>query len=169
MSWNFQTREQGAFMLRENCSHPGFPFLLCVVICTPMVASGCGKDQGPRRYHVSGTIQLDGTPVLAGSVVFSPDTDKGNSGPQGTARIVDGHFDTAHRGRGTVGGPHRIHVIATNSDRPEDAELAGPLAEYTFEVDLPRETSVHNLEIPKPTPARKESENSRAAQRKGID
>ena len=156
-------------MFRNDSSLSGLRFLLCVAFCTPMGIAGCGKDQGPQRYHVSGTIHLDGTPVPAGSVVFSPDTQKGNSGPQGTARIVDGHFDTAKQGRGTVGGPYLVHVIATNSDRPEDAEIAGPLAEHTFEVDLPQETSIQNLEIPKPKRTPNASETSRRTQRKTAD
>ena len=50
---------------------------------------GCG-DGGLKRYRVSGDVSFQGKPVPAGSIIFTPDTAKGNAGPQGTANIIDG-------------------------------------------------------------------------------
>ncbi|MCR9119920.1 MAG: hypothetical protein NXI22_23535, partial [bacterium] len=66
--------------------------------------TGCGES-GPVRYQVSGKVQFQGKPVPAGSVIFTPDTAQGNSGPQGVAEIVDGAYRTSGGGLGTVGGP----------------------------------------------------------------
>lgn len=117
------------------------------VLLLPLVL-GCQQDDGPKRYDVSGSVKYNGEPVPGGAIVFTPDSQKGNRGPQGTARIVDGHYDTARDGRGTVGGPHHVHVIATESTTTEAAELQGPLAEHTFEIDLPQDETTHDLDIP---------------------
>jgi len=120
--------------------------LLCLLALGTL--AGCGRDEGPVRYDVSGTITFKNAPVPSGSIVFTPDTSQGNSGPQGTARIINGRYDTASGGRGTVGGPHMVHIIATAHERPEDAELIGPLAEYTFAFELPQQTTKKDIEIP---------------------
>jgi len=109
---------------------------------------GCQKQEGPVRYEISGTVTYDGAPVPGGSIVFTPDSQKGNNGPQGTARIVDGRYDTANYGRGTVGGPHHVHVIATDATTTQEAELTGPLAEHTFEIDIPLDETTQDLDIP---------------------
>ncbi|MEW4565503.1 hypothetical protein AB1K70_23450 [Bremerella sp. JC770] len=112
------------------------------------LATGCQKQDGPVRYEISGTVTYEGAPVPGGSIVFTPDSKKGNNGPQGTARIVDGRYDTANYGRGTVGGPHQVHVIATDATTTEAAELTGPLAEHTFQIDIPLDETTQDLDIP---------------------
>ena len=110
--------------------------------------AGCSGNDGPKRFDVSGTVTFDNKPAPAGSIIFTPDKSKGNSGPQGTAKIINGHYDTAQQGRGIVGGPHEVLIIVTNGDdRSEDAELNGPLSEYTEQFDFPKETSEHNFTI----------------------
>ena len=47
---------------------------------------------------------------MAGRVIFEPDTTQGNSGPGGYANIRDGYYETL-RGKGAVGGPHRVRVM----------------------------------------------------------
>ncbi len=109
--------------------------------------AGCGEG-GPVRYQVSGKVRFQGKLVPAGSVVFTPDSSHGNSGPQGVAEIVNGSYSTTS-GVGTVGGPHTVLVIATDANQPaQDAETNGPLANYTFELDLPKEPFEHDIEIP---------------------
>ncbi|MBA2114162.1 hypothetical protein [Bremerella alba] len=131
----------------QNTSYPLQALSLAVALS--LLACGCQKEEGPTRYQVSGTVTFDGDPVPGGSIVFTPDSQKGNTGPQGTARIVEGHYDTAMEGRGTVGGPHHVHVIATEATTTQEAELLGPLAEHTFELDLPLDAATEDLEIPK--------------------
>lgn len=126
-------------------------FSFCCLSLTLLLlalAVGCQKQDGPPRYDISGSVTFRGAPVPSGSVVFTPDSKKGNSGPQGTAKIIDGHYDTSRNGRGTVGGPHQVHVIATEAMSAEDAELQGPLAEHTFDLDLPQDETTQDLEIP---------------------
>jgi hypothetical protein len=113
-----------------------------------LFAVGCG-DSGPRRYDLSGTVTFDGKPIPAGSIVFQPDTTAGNSGPQGTAEIRDGKYDTAQGGKGVVGGPHVVRVrgldrAATSEDDPVQ-EL---FPEYELKQDLPKESGTVDIQVP---------------------
>jgi len=126
------------------------PLLLFpLFVLSLLLTVGCQKEDGPTRYDISGKVTLNGEPVPGGSIVFTPDSQKGNGGPQGTAKIVDGRYDTADNGRGTVGGPHHVHVIATDSATGQASETEAPLAEHTFEIDIPKDSAEHDLEIPK--------------------
>ena len=42
------------------------------------VCLGCGKDGGPARYAVEGTVTFDGKPLAEGEIIFVPSP----SGPQ---------------------------------------------------------------------------------------
>ena len=113
-----------------------------VVLAAGLIA-GC-SDDGPQRYRVSGSVTLDGKPIPYGEVLFTPDAAQKNSGPQGIAPIKDGKFDTAwDGGKGIAGGPTVIRVNG----------MTGPngktLCEYEFQVDLPREDSTRDIDVPK--------------------
>lgn len=75
---------------------------------------GCSSEEGPARYHVSGTVTHRGQPVPVGVIQFMPDSSQGNSGPPGFADIKDGKFDTKLSGKGAIGGPHLVMVDAFN-------------------------------------------------------
>lgn len=120
--------------------------ILAVFFAFVFFANGCGS-RGPETYHVSGTVTLEGKPVPAGSVLFEPDQSKGNKGPAGFAKIKDGKFDTRAGGRGTVGGPHVVKIMALDGVPAEEMPEGTPLApEYTTQVDLPKKEG-HQLEF----------------------
>lgn len=111
-----------------------------------------GCDQGPQRYDVSGTITHDGEPIPRGSLEFLPDTSKGNSGPAGHAQIIDGKFNTAETGQGTIGGPHRVTVTAFDGNAQPELDLPNgdPLFyDYSEEIDLPLEDTTIEIKVPK--------------------
>ena len=115
-----------------------------------LVLTGCG-DSGPPRYHLSGTITHGGQPIPAGSITFMPDTTKGNSGPAVSVDIVDGRFDTKVKGKGHVGGPHVVKVIALDKAADGDDEFGGSFPmfpPYEMNVDLPAEDGTRDLEVP---------------------
>jgi hypothetical protein len=106
--------------------------------------AGCSKSpEAPVRYHVSGTVTLDGQPIPYGEVLFTPDAAKKNSGPQGIAPIKDAKYDTAVGGRGVAGGPTIVRVNG----------MTGPggktLCEYEMLIDLPRADSPLDIAVPK--------------------
>src|SRR5580704_14083536 len=75
-----------------------------------LVVFGCGKS-GPKLYDVSGKVTFMNKPVPAGWVVFTPDSTKGNDGPQGRAQIRDGSYNTSgENGQGTTGGPMTVQI-----------------------------------------------------------
>lgn len=113
-------------------------FLLFAIVFT-----GCLGERGPTRYRVSGKITFGGQAVPYGEVLFTPDSSKGNSGPQGIATIQDGKYDTAgSRAPGVAGGPTIVQVMALSDP---SGKL---LCEYQFGVDLPKADSTQDIEIP---------------------
>ncbi len=115
-----------------------------------LVLGGCSGSAGPPRYQLSGKITYDGKPVAFGWMVFSPE-----QGPGGSANIEDGRY-TMPEGSGAVGGPHSIEVVAFASkpgvpDNTPGVVSGGggtePLFMYTFEADLPKETTTWDIAI----------------------
>jgi hypothetical protein len=74
-------------------------------------AAGCGGD-APRLAPVQGRVLFHGEPLAGGTIVFTPDPDRGGSGPLASAEIgPDGHY-RLHTGDrdGAVPGWHRVTV-----------------------------------------------------------
>lgn len=106
------------------------------------LAGGCSGNAGPKTYRVSGAISFDGQPVPQGMIVFTPDLSQ-NDGVQGVAAIKDGRYDTqSSGGMGSVGGAMKVSVTGLTADEK-------PLCQFDFAVELPREDSVKDIEIPK--------------------
>jgi hypothetical protein len=112
-------------------------------------ALGCGQG-GPARYDVAGKVTFAGNPVPAGWVSFTADTTKGNSGPQGVARIRAGAYSTAAKdGKGAVGGPLVVRIEGFDGrgtdDSPDGRRLFAP---YEVTIELPRGAATQDLEVP---------------------
>jgi hypothetical protein len=110
--------------------------------------SGCGGSRGPERYEVSGKVTHGGQPIPAGEVVFEPDPDQGNTGPQSRAPITNGEYRTPP-GLGSVPGAVIIEVRGydgqAHPESPDGLELFRP---YQCKAELPREDSEHDLDVP---------------------
>lgn len=130
----------------------GFRVSVAVALAALFMFTGCGgRGDGPPRFDVSGTATFQGQPIPVGSIIFEPDASKGNSGPGGFARITDGKYDT-HReaGQGTVGGPHLVRITGTDG-KPSDEyapEGSALFPEYRTTVDLPKERTTHDFDVP---------------------
>lgn len=123
--------------------------------------SGCGwnSDTGPERFDVSGTVTFDGIPIPRGTIVFSPDQSKGNSGPQGAAEISDGKYDTSTKGKGLVGGAHIVTIrgfdkVDENAKPKMSSDgMATPqpplFPTYSTKKDIPKDKSSLDIEVPK--------------------
>lgn len=115
-----------------------------------LVCGGCGgASEGPARYQLTGAALFDGQPIPYGSILLEPDRSRGNQGPAGMADIRKGQFQM-REGRGHVGGPHLITILATNGKRPtnpdEDTTLFLP---YKISLTLPAEDSRHDFDVPR--------------------
>ncbi len=122
-----------------------------IMLCATI---GCSsRDDGPKRYRVSGEVLYDGKPLPAGKVFFAPDTAAGNSGPGGYTDIIDGHYDTNwDNAKGVVPGPQKVRVegfdgqsSAKNDFHPKGNML---FPNFTAEIDVPEEPLEHNFDIP---------------------
>lgn len=143
-------------------SFPKHPFMIRQGQLWPIAATlmlfatiGCSsRDDGPKRYRVSGDVIYDGKPLPAGKIFFSPDTGAGNSGPGGYTDIVDGKYDTNwDNSKGVVPGPHKVRVegfdgqsSAKNDFHPK-GNMLFPV--YSDEIDVPQEASEHSFDIPR--------------------
>lgn len=130
---------------------------LTALIACALAAAGCGGQEGPKRYHVSGQVTWQGNPVPAGTVTFTPDVRKGNSGPQGAAPIRNGRYDTRDAGgRGTTGGPQIVSVRGFDGSPPTETDPLGRqlFAEHQAEHDLPKENTTLDLAVPAAPPGR---------------
>ena len=124
-------------------------WLLAVCALAVIAASGC-QDEGPPRYHVSGTVTLKGEPVPIGSIIFQPDPTAGNSGPSGNATIQDGKFDTREAGVPTTGGSQIVTIEAFDGKvvNPEYAPYGTSLrVGYQEKHVLPEKDAVLDIEL----------------------
>lgn len=99
---------------------------------------GCGRDDGPPRYHLSGNISYEGEPIAHGWIVFSPE-----SGPGATANIEDGKYAT-REAFGTVGGVHTVEVVAFDAKAFKQGKAS---FSCKFKKDIPKETTSWDIEI----------------------
>ncbi len=140
---------------RSSDSHPFRSvqtWLPMLMLTAALLMAGCGGGDGPERYDLSGTVTFAGKPVPAGSIVFQPDTSKGNSGPQGVADIRDGKYDTSD-GKGLIGGPHIVRITGFDAVAASEDDVVHALfAEYGIQADLPRKSGTMDFEVPADAP-----------------
>src|SRR5262245_53632678 len=119
-----------------------------VAIAGLMCLSGCGgAPDGPMRYQIHGKVTAKGQPVKEGRIFFSPDTEKGNSGPGAMAFIRDGEYDTQD-GHGIVGGPHIVDILGWDEPTdPESDEEPVATVKQIFPVDLPDSGGNHDFTL----------------------
>ena len=72
-------------------------------------AVGCG-DSKPTLAPVHGRVFFHGTPLAGGAIVFTPDLEHGNRGPQACARIGNDGAYVLSTGTdlGAISGWHRV-------------------------------------------------------------
>jgi hypothetical protein len=92
-----------------------------------LMAVGCGQTEGPP-VAVSGRVLYRGVPIPSGTIVFTPDPQRGGHGPQAWAEIHDGqyHLQTGPE-NGAVPGWHRITVAPLPVAAPAGADPFPPL------------------------------------------
>ncbi|MCC6510173.1 MAG: hypothetical protein IT423_13790 [Pirellulaceae bacterium] len=90
-----------------------------------VASMGCGGSSD-RAIRVAGEVTYKGQPVPYGDIVFDPDLSAGGSGPQGTATITNGRFDTGDRGMGLAGGNYVVHITGFSSAPDVTSETNSP-------------------------------------------
>jgi hypothetical protein len=114
-----------------------------------LLLSGCSRSSAPLS-PVSGEVFFQGKPLSGGTIVFTPDPERGGRGPLAWAEIKpDGRFVLESAGRkGAVPGWHRITVAPGKDDRSRrfpprylDPELSGQM--FEVKPDLPNSCTLH--------------------------
>ena len=82
--------------------------------------AGCGRDE-LERVDVSGSVTLDGAPVAAGKVLFTPGAAEGPGRANSLCLIQDGKYASAP-GNGPSPGPY--HVLITIVDAAASGQAA---------------------------------------------
>src|SRR5438067_2336100 len=77
-----------------------------------VLAAGCGRDDAALA-PVRGRVFYRGAPLTGGSIVFTPDPDRGGQGPLARGDIrADGTFTLTSDGQaGALPGWHRVSVV----------------------------------------------------------
>jgi hypothetical protein len=81
-----------------------------------LVGAGCGTKP-PKLTPVRGQVFYQGMPMRGGTIVFTPDSDRGGRGPLARAEIqADGRYVLRTEDElGAVAGWHRITVMAVET------------------------------------------------------
>ncbi|MFG0262368.1 MAG: hypothetical protein ACF788_08255 [Novipirellula sp. JB048] len=125
---------------------------LAILTGLGLTTIGCGPS-GPERHRISGTVTYQGNPVPHGTIMFEPDSAKGNSGAAGSAMIIEGRFDSAEGGTGFTGGPQIVSIqgfsgVDVNAEyAPYGAPIGGGTS-YIKSFDFPEQGDVqHDFEM----------------------
>jgi hypothetical protein len=89
-----------------------------------LLAAGCGEPK-PTLSPVRGRVFFHGAPLAGGVIVFTPDLEHGNRGPQACARIGDDGAYVLSTGSdlGAIPGWHRVTFKATAGNAASDTLL----------------------------------------------
>src|SRR5262245_8045656 len=94
-----------------------------------LVCAGCSAE-APKLAAVHGKVFYKGAPLPCGTIVFAPDTVRGNSGPLAQAEIQpDGsYFLRTGDGPGAPVGWHRVTVVAVELPKstPDERQFVVP-------------------------------------------
>jgi hypothetical protein len=113
-------------MIAERSKTGSLLFGCCLCWFALVLLAGCGGSP-EKVYPVEGTVTLDGTPVVAGTVQFEPFEPGPKTGKKHSARgsiDAEGHYQltTFEAGDGAVLGHHHVTVIPMREwireDRP---------------------------------------------------
>lgn len=142
---------KGIFVMQCNRFRPRLASGLRTVALGWLIAvlAGCGGG-GDRPVRVAGEVTFKGQPVPYGDIVFDPDLQAGNKGPQGSAKIRNGHFDTDAGGLGLTGGAYvaRITGFSAEPDVTTETNQVEPLfPEHKEKVELKASTMTHKFAI----------------------
>ncbi|HEY8503491.1 MAG TPA: hypothetical protein VIL46_02840 [Gemmataceae bacterium] len=100
-----------------------------LVLLVGALAAPAGCDSGdPAAVPVRGTVLFRSEPLAGGTIVFTPDAERGGSGPLAHARIrPDGGYELSQPGAGGL-APGWYRVTIAPPPRPAGAAASPPPA-----------------------------------------
>lgn len=82
---------------------------LSAALIVAVAIGGCGRNSGPARVRVTGTVTYQGKPVEEGQISFRPIDGKAN--PVSGAEIIGGKYEVI--AGGVPVGAHRVEIVAS--------------------------------------------------------
>jgi hypothetical protein len=144
-------RGGAAFLMEEGTSmltHQGSPkrclVSILVTFLVPMIAIGCGEDDGiGRRYPVSGTIKYHGQPVPKATVTFTPaDAGAGRPAAGGTDENGSYRLGTASSDDGALPGKYTVSISAVEIDLSKTKNVPGGMYRSDIILKAPKKSMV---------------------------
>ncbi|MCS6852041.1 MAG: hypothetical protein NZ700_12840 [Gemmataceae bacterium] len=88
-------------------------------------SSGCGQSQPPPLVPVRGKVYYQGRPLPLGTIVFTPDRQRGTDGPISVGEIQpDGSYVLrTQEGQGAIAGWHRVTIAAIDVPPPMPGQV----------------------------------------------
>ena len=125
------------------------------VVGLSLCVLGC-DDKGPKRYPISGVVTFENEPVVDGLVLFTPDSSKGNTGPQSTAIVLNGKYATGKK-YGILEGPYFASLTGYAEPHPgTESDPRRPLfTEVHFDFEMPAKAHVYDFNLTKEDLAKK--------------
>jgi hypothetical protein len=121
----------------------------CGIVAIALAIVGCGGSVS--RIEISGSASFGGKPIPGGRIYFTPDTKKGNQGPQGFAEIKEGRFDTRDDGRGAVSGAMIVQIVGNDGSLGEGKGI--PLFDdYSLPTEISAASSPLSFDVPANAP-----------------
>jgi len=93
-----------------------------------MLQLGCGRNDQPELGEVTGTIRLDGKPLVGIAVVYQPESGR----PARGTTDADGRYELIYirNTKGTKVGPNRVEIAPS-----EDGETEEPLEDQDADIE----------------------------------
>jgi hypothetical protein len=95
------------------------------VACLACCLLGCGRATGPNTHPVSGTVTLNGKPLVTGDVIFYPETE---NMPAVMGKLEEGRYSFR-----AVAGRHRVSIQSVGG-KPR---VVSPVMPPVFEPLVP--------------------------------
>lgn len=120
------------------------PYRVCLTACFSILI-GCGGPQGPRKYPVVGSVEINGVPEPRVAITFhhrDPTVEGNLRFPTGITDL-DGRFTLSSEGDadGAVAGKYRVTFSWMSSSELDAYDLLGGSlsdpAKSEFEVEVP--------------------------------
>jgi hypothetical protein len=108
--------------------------IACYLCLGGVLLAGCGRS-APSLAPVRGQVFYHGVPLAGGTIVFTPDPQRGGRGPQAWAEVgLDGRYVLCTGGKsGAVAGWHRVTIAPLH---PRGAGSSGALPARYRDPDL---------------------------------
>lgn len=119
---------------------------LAVALLVAMAVGCGGRETGPERATISGSVAFNGQPVEKGMIEFIPTGS--TKGPTSGGAIENGKYDITEKGP-TI-GPHKVLIRATRkTGKMVDAgpQTGGAKVEETEQYIPPQYNSATTLEV----------------------